>query len=475
MTATYGRRFVIPGRSESTYIYDTNTLGIVGGGRSLLDKAARYANAGHYEEPLTEVERDALEQVDQALERIKLPEPLTNNPDAVTRLNVGNTYHCNMGCSYCYNELDLKDRKGSEVPGGMSLETARATVDALIAQSRAERMLSLVFIGGEPLLSRPVLVESIRYANERAAEHGKRMKISVYTNGTMMNSAVLQWADENSVSLVVSLDGPPVLNSRRVYLSGMPTSTAVLRNIKRLVRHSKQELLRVRAVATQGVDLVALHKYFLDLGFNEIHVQPMYDENGIDTISDDEALRLLDWYRYNLMAGNIISVMPFEGFLERLMWRGRATASWYPCSAGRSALGVGPDGKIYPCHHFLEEKEFELGDVRYGLPIVEVRKPYFKRVDERNPCKSCWARHVCGGECYHRAHASGAGYDGVLPRTCKSRKTMIGMTIELFAELAKNRPDVLRRAVVKDYSRPTPNWEAYDYQDLSPYLVADRV
>ncbi len=472
MTQAQHRRIVFPGVRSSATIYDTETLGVATGSAALLDKAARYADAGHLDEPLTDSELAAMHRVHDALDRLDAPQPLTNDPTAVTRLNIGNTYHCNMGCTYCYNELDIKDRKGSEVPAGMSRETARATVDALIAQSGEERTLSMIFIGGEPLLERPVLVETIDYAREQAAAHGKKMNVSVYTNGTMMNPAILQWADDNQVSLVVSLDGPPVLNNRRIYLnSKAPTSAAVLRNMKRLVRDSGQELLRVRAVATEGANLVALHKYFLDLGFNEIHVQPMYDESGIDSVTESDALGLLEWYRENLLAGNVISVLPFEGFLERLMWRGKAVASWYPCSAGRSALGVGPDGKVYPCHHFLEEQDFELGNVRKGLPIVEIRKPFFQRVDEREPCNSCWAKHACGGECYHRAHAAGAGYTGVLPETCRSRKSMIGLTIELFAELAQRRPDVLRRVVMKDYSRPTPKWEAYDYQDLSPYLT----
>ncbi|MGW5332361.1 radical SAM protein [Streptomyces bauhiniae] len=429
---------------------------------------------GHDAEPLTRQEAAALETVEAALAKVPAPEPLNSEPSAVTRLNVGNTYHCNMGCTYCYNELDLKDRKGSEVPTGMSRETALATVDALMAQSGDEPRLSLMFVGGEPLLERKVLWETVAYARAEAAARGKQMEFTVYTNGTLMNRAALRWADENNVSLVVSLDGPPVLNARRIYLSGAPTSKAVLRNIQRLVSESSQEMLRVRAVAGPEADLTALHQYFFDLGFNEIHVQPAYDENGIKTVAEDQSLHLLSWYRERLLQGDVVSVMPFEGFLEKMMWRGKAVGSWYPCSAGRTALGVGPDGKVYPCHHFLEEGAFELGDVRKGLPILEVRRPYFKRVDEREPCGSCWARHICGGECYHRAHASGAGYTGVLPRTCRTRKSLIGLTIEMFAELAVSRPDILRRVVVKDYCRPEPQAGTYELQDLSRYLKAPK-
>jgi uncharacterized protein len=287
-----------------------------------------------------------------------------------------------------------------------------------------------------------------------------------------MNRKALDWAAENDVSFVVSLDGPPILNRRRTYLSGAPTTKAVLRNIRRMVEDGSQKLLRVRAVATPEASLLDLHRYLFDLGFNEIHVQPMYNEAGIDSISFADNQELLEWYRSLLMAGTVISVLPFEGFIERLAWNGTATASWYPCSAGRTALGVGPDGGVYPCHHFLEESTFKLGDVRKGLPLLNQRKDFFQRVDEREPCNTCWARHACGGECYHRAHAAGAGYTGVLTPVCEARKSLIGLTLDLFAELALDRPDLLRRVVHKDYTMPDPRWEAYDFADLTPYRAA---
>jgi uncharacterized protein len=454
---------------DAIVAYDPATMGVARVAVSNADRVARYAAAGHLDTPLTEAELKALQTVQQAVAAAAPPAVLSNEMHSITRLNIGNTYHCNMGCSYCYNELDLKDRKGSEVPTGMSFETARAMVDALVAQSDGRHKLSLVFIGGEPLLEFKVLSQTVQYAQQRAAEADRKLDLVVYTNGTLLNWRALDWAQENSVSYVISLDGPPVLNRRRTYLSGAPTTKVVLRNIRRMIEHGSQPLLRVRAVASPDANLLNLHRYLFDLGFNEIHVQPMYNEEGIDSIAAEDSRALLDWYRELLFSGTVVSVLPFEGFIERLAWHGNAVASWYPCSAGRTALGVGPDGGVYPCHHFLEESKFKLGDVRQGLPVLNQRREFFHRVDEREPCRSCWARHACGGECYHRAHAAGAGYAGVLSPVCQARKSLIGLTIDLFAELALDRPDVLRRVVLKDYSTPEPHWPAYDYQDLSPY------
>jgi uncharacterized protein len=434
-----------------------------------LDRAAYFANLGH-DTQISELDKYNLDQLLGAVAASVPLAPPDEREPLITRLNIGNTYHCNMGCTYCYNELDIKDRKGSEVPTGMTLETGKRTIDALIEQAPAGYPLSLVFIGGEALLELRILRQIISYALQRCADTGHAMSIAVYTNGTLMTRKVIQWADESNVSLVVSLDGPPKQNDvYRIFRAGRPTSQAVLRRIRGLMEESKQTVRRVRAVAVRSIDLVALHQYLFDLGFNEIHVQPVYDETGIDTGSSAAMEALLEWYLAKLSAGTILSVLPFENFFERFLTQGRAVTSWYPCTAGRTSLGVGPDGRVYPCHHFLEESAYEAGHVNDGLPEVSERRQYFQRVDEREPCSSCWARHACGGECYHRAHTAGAGYTGVLPDVCRDRKSTIGLALDGFARLARDYPDALRDLAMKRYSPVQPKWAAYDIDDLAVY------
>ncbi|MDB5064142.1 MAG: hypothetical protein JWM18_576 [Chloroflexi bacterium] len=462
---------VVGAAPDRAVLYDPPSMALIRGPRDALERGLRYSRLGHGEEDVTEDDRRLWAGVETALER---HQPLRGDgePAVVRKLFLGNTYHCNMGCTYCYNELAIKDRKGSEVPEGMSVEVARMAVDALLAQAASTRDLQLVFVGGEPLLERETLFATVEYAERRCGETGHRVSSVVYTNGTLMTRELIAWADTHEVSLVVSLDGPPALNDRRrIFLSGRPTSRAVLRNIRRLVESSTQPLLRVRAVAVEDTALVPLHRYLMDLGFNEIHVQPMYDDAGLAGAETTEQLvELLDWYRTLLLDGVVISVLPFEGVIERMLARGGAVASWYPCSAGRGQLAVGPRGQLYPCHHFLEESRFQMGDVRHGLPTFTARQPFFLRVDQREPCRSCWARHACGGECYHRAHTAGHGYTGVIPEVCRSRKTLIGLTLEVLAEVAERRPDVLGRILRRECSPVPPNWAAYDHRDLTPYL-----
>jgi uncharacterized protein len=466
-----GPKVVSFSSGERETLFGVENLAVVRGNKDLIKRAARFANLGHGGiEPDSEDEltwQTVLSAVNE-LGPCKIP---SEEAPVVTRLNIGNTYHCNMGCTYCYNELAVKDRKGSESPGGMSLDIAKKTIDALIAQSGNSSRLSLVFIGGEPLLEKSTLYETVDYAKKVGIQHGKRIDVAVYTNGTLMDEEVIKWSNDIGVSLVVSLDGPPLINDHnRVFLSGRPTAKIVLKNVRLLMKHSVHSVRRVRAVATEHTPLLALHRYFLDLGFNEIHIQAAYDQDGIDeNESSSEILALLEWYKNLLLNGIVIGVNPFEGILERLAMRGSAITSWYPCTAGRSALGIGPKGDVYPCHHFLEEKNYYLGHVSNGLPDLEQRQPYFLRVDQREPCSSCWARHACGGECYHRAATSGRTYTGVIPDVCRSRKSLIGLTLDLFAEIATRKPDVFAKLITKNYSVVSLKESAYHSQDLIPW------
>ncbi|MBV9024380.1 MAG: SPASM domain-containing protein, partial [Streptomycetaceae bacterium] len=105
-----------------------------------------------------------------------------------------------------------------------------------------------------------------------------------------------------------------------------------------------------------------------------------------------------------------------------------------------------------------------------GLPIVEVRTQHFKRVDEREPCRRCWAKHICGGECYHRSLSAGAGEFGTLPAVCKERKVLIGFALDAFTRIAKSNPQALRRLAIGDLSRPQPQESAYQAADLSDFV-----
>jgi uncharacterized protein len=410
---------------------------------------------------------------DDAIRAIReaLAQPLASPPDArqpaVVQLNIGNTSRCNMRCSYCYNALPNK------VTGrDMTPELARAAVDALLENADDLDEVALVFIGGESLLQRELLEQTVAYADRRCRARDKDLAVVVYTNGVLMDRDVIEWSNDTGVSLVVSLDGPPALHDRhRVFPSGKPTSNAVLKNIEQLVARTNQPLRRVRAVAAEREALLPLHEYLYDLGFNEIQVQAAYGPTGYegrDEMPDLQALAA--WYRSLLLAGVVISVHPIVPVLERLQLRGASILNWHPCNAGFSALGVDGDGDIYPCHHFFGEASYRFGNIRDGIPDIAARRPYFARVVDREGCRGCWARYLCGGECYHRTATGGHGYTGVVEEWCRTKRAIIEEAVDLFSVVAERRPHVLEELLDLELGIPAMNPQAYTLEDLDPYL-----
>jgi uncharacterized protein len=170
-----------------------------------------------------------------------------------------------------------------------------------------------------------------------------------------------------------------------------------------------------------------------------------------------------------MIEGTVIDIMPFSAYFQKLMAKRAAVSSWYPCQAGRNAMTVGPDGRVYSCHHAIEEPEFQMGHIDAGVPTSEQRQGFYSSVDEREPCSSCWAKHVCGGECYHRAAAAGANQFGTLPPVCKDRKSLIGLSMDAFAEIAAKNPESLARLALGRLSTLAPEPSAYQASDLASF------
>ena len=353
----------------------------------------------------------------------------------------------------------------------MTPETARTMVDALLAQCGDAPSVSLVWIGGEALLQKALVQETVAYARAKAAPLGKDVAVVVYSNGVTLTPDVVEWANAETVSLVVSVDGPPKVHDRdRLFAGGRPSGRIVLENVRHFIEASTQPVRRVRAVSVGRKRQLPLHQYLFDLGFNEIQVQVAYDQGGTDGqngVLDLDAL--LSWYETLLLSGVTIAIEPYAGIIEKLLAGGESPLNHYPCGAGNTLAGVTPEGGVVACHHFVRDPAPPLGHVRDGLPSPSARESLSLPVLERDPCRACWARHVCGGECYHRALTAGAGYTGVLTGECDAKRELYARTIELVARVSRRRPDVLRDVVDRALTELAPNPHAYEVQDLSSY------
>lgn len=395
--------------------------------------------------------------------------PAEDTPKVITQLNIGNTHHCNLACTYCYNELPTQIPKAKDA--WMSAETARTMVDALFEGAPDAPGVSLVWIGGEALLQKKLVFETSEYARQKGAALGKDVALVVYSNGVTLTPDVVAWADEVEASLVVSVDGPPKVHDRdRLFAGGQKSGRIVLDNVKHFIETSKTPVRRVRAVSVGRKRQLPLHQYLFDLGFNEIQVQVAYDEKTTDGFNGVLDLdELLGWYETLLLSGVTIAIEPYAGIIEKLLAGGDSPSNHYPCGAGNTLAGITPSGEVVACHHFVRDPGPPMGHVKEGMPLPVIRENLSLPVLEREPCKGCWARHVCGGDCYHRAFTAGRGYTGVMTDECDGKRQLYARTIELFAKVNRRRPDVLRDVVTRNLTQLAANPHAYDVEDLSSY------
>jgi uncharacterized protein len=383
---------------------------------------------------------------------------------------VANTMQCNMTCSYCYNEFDLKLVRGSESAGSADPERQRTQLLAAIAEA-PDSGLAVTFVGGEPLFDRRGLQRTIEDLRRTASDRSLPLSVGIYTNALLMTPQFVDWAHAQDVSLIVSLDGPPLEHDRsRRTVGGAPTARRILKNIRYLIETSDGRPTRVRAVAQGGTDLLTLQRYFLALGFNEIHVQPAYGADGTSHLALDEHLRMMDWYTSVLLSGTVIDLAPYSSHMLRLARRGKAIQTHFPCDVGLFSAAVDPRGDFYPCHHFFGEPDFAYPVADPGeLPTSDQLATRARPVNERDSCRSCVARHMCGGECYHRAAAAGAGYFGVLPTECRTRRELLGPLVTMFDTVMRRGGDAMLRLVHGDLSPVIADAAAYQYESLDEF------
>jgi uncharacterized protein len=322
----------------------------------------------------------------------------------VTRLAFATTMRCNLQCSFCYN------RAHPQV-AGLDAAAIRRAIDDLAAQAPAGSEIGILFSGGEPLLRRAEMVAGIEYAKAAFKRSCCTVSVTLYTNATLLDDEMVAVIRQHDIHVIVSLDGPePIHNANRVDQWGRGGFGRTVRAIRMLQAAGLGHRLEARAVIsspdTSPADVLDA---VLAQGISRVHLMPAYGA-GVKLITEQSLpkwLECLKIYELLLRRGFVMEVTPFWRIFRKLAHPKRFADSHFPCTAGRQMLGVGADGAYYLCHHFSGSSQ-GLGLTGRGLPAPERCKQLAPRVDEREPCRRCAMRHLCGGPCYHRGFIGGA-------------------------------------------------------------------
>jgi uncharacterized protein len=385
------------------------------------------------------------------------PEPVRiNTPKRIplTTLVLNVTSKCNLACTYCYEYGEDRIVPDTGKPRFMSEETAKRSVDFMLKESGANRVVHLTFFGGETLLNFKILQKALTYAREKAAELGKEVDVSLTTNATLLRPEVIDWMIENSVGVTVSIDGGREQQDRfRVFNNGMGSYDVVLPKIRELLARHRARPIGARVTLTrQNLDVLSIFRHLTqEIGFWEVGFAPVTTSGNRDYAIRDEGFdRMLGQFQH--LAGEFLDHAladrhhGFSNVKDTLEEIHKGMAKAYPCGAGLGLMGVATDGDVALCHRFAGSDEHKIGSVFDG--VDRTRQEDFltqHHIENKTDCRTCWARPICAGGCYHEAHTRYGSTTRPNLHYCDWIRSWTDTCLRVYGTLAEKKPEYLER------------------------------
>ena len=312
-------------------------------------------------------------------------------------------HDCNLRCSYCFAGTG----KYSGERSLMSLEVGKRAIDFLIENSGNRRNLEVDFFGGEPLMNFGVVRGIVAYAREREKEADKNFRFTITTNCLLLDDDKRAFINENMHNVVLSLDGRREVNDAvRRRVDGSGSYDRIVPLAKKMAEERKDREYYVRGTFTRkNLDFGADVLHLADLGFDQISVEPVVaaKDSGMDIRQEDLAAVFAE---YEKLAGEYVDRrrngkwFNFYHFMIDLEGGPCVAKRMRGCGSGTEYMAVTPGGDLYPCHQFVGQKEFLMGNIFSGLNGNPVRDTFIKsNVYTKPECNACWAKFYCSGGC----------------------------------------------------------------------------
>jgi uncharacterized protein len=323
-------------------------------------------------------------------------------------------HDCDLRCAYCFAST-------GSFHGGrslMSVEVGCAALDFLLLRSGSRNVLEVDFFGGEPLLNFDMVKETVRYGRELEKKSGKQIRFTMTTNGMGLTDEVAAFLNEEMHNVVVSIDGrPEVHDALRKTVDGGGSHAQILANAKRFVQSRGSKSHYIRGTFTnRNLDFAEDVLYLAGQGFGSVSVEPaVLDDKSPMALRREHLESILD--EYGRLADALLELsnggeIPAPTFFHYNVDFGGGPCVYKRlsgCGAGSEYLAVTPQGDLYPCHQFVGETDFLLGNVLTGELNDAKRLPFHRNpARELAKCQDCWAKLWCGGGCAANAwHKNG--------------------------------------------------------------------
>ena len=336
-------------------------------------------------------------------------------------LHVAHT--CNLNCSYCF----ASQGKYSGERAIMSEEVGKKALDFLIENSGTRHNLEVDFFGGEPLMNLDVVKNLVAYAREREKECGKNFRFTLTTNGVLIDDDLIDFANREMSNVVLSLDGRKEIHDRfRVDYAGKGSFDKIVPKFQKLVEARGGKDYYMRGTFTHAnPDFVNDIRTMLDLGFNELSMEPVVCAPDDPSALTDEDLEIV-MKQYEELASLMLerrkAGKPFTFYHYMIDLSGgpcifkRVSG----CGSGTEYMAVTPWGDLYPCHQFVGDEKFKLGDIYNGVTNTDLQGEFKKcNVYAHPECSDCWAKLYCSGGCAANAYHATGKITGIYESGCK--------------------------------------------------------
>ena len=366
-----------------------------------------------------------------------LAQTMQNSPIKAMCLNVA--HDCNLRCEYCFAA------KGDFSRGRMlmSLDTAKKAIDFLIENSGSRHNLELDFFGGEPLMNFDVVKETVKYARSLEKKYNKNFRFTITTNGLLLTDDKIDFINKEMSNVVLSLDGRKEVNDRLRVTPNMKGSyDAIVPKYQKLVKERNGKDYYVRGTfTTHNLDFTNDVMHMKSLGFDQLSIEPVVSDTKLEySIKEKDIPRVFD--EYETLSKEIIkqrkndNYFNFFHFMIDLDQGPCAIKRLRGCGCGNEYIAVTPEGDIFPCHQFVSNDDFKMGNLNDKTFNKDMKKMFSKaNVYTKETCKNCWAKFYCSGGC----NANNYEYEGSILKphktACELEKKRLECAIMIKAAL----------------------------------------
>ena len=364
-----------------------------------------------------------------------------NRQTVVKALCLHIAHDCNLACRYCFaEEGEYHGRRAL-----MSYEVGKAALDFLIANSGNRRNLEVDFFGGEPLMNFQVVKDLVAYGREQEKLHNKNFRFTLTTNGVLLNDDIMEFANKEMANVVLSIDGrKEVHDFMRPFRKGAGSYDLIVPKFRKFAESRNQTNYYVRGTFTHhNLDFSKDVLHLADLGFEQISVEPVVAQETEDyAIQEADLPKLFE--EYDNLAKEMIKRhkegkdFNFFHFMIDLEGGPCVAKRLSGCGSGTEYLAVTPWGDLYPCHQFVGNEKFYMGNVFEGVKNTEIREEFRGcNVYAKEKCRDCFAKFYCSGGCAANSYNFHGDINNAYDIGCQLQKKRIECAIMIKAALAE--------------------------------------